>query len=127
MDKLLDYENLTVNTLFVTFVTNNKTYKIYQHQRARWFKLLLDEKNKIYRWELVYVSKYIEHNGEKKKYVEVTRMNHKPWRSPLKLSKGLKSLDDAKSSIEISFDARDIECFLHWGMDTFIKHQVQVM
>ena len=89
--------------------------------------MLIDAKNKLYRWELVYVYGYIEYNGEKKKYVEIRRMNHKPWKVPLRLSKGLKTLKDAKRTMKIAFDAKDIEFFLHWGMDSFLKYHVQVM
>ena len=98
-------------------------------QRARWFKFEIDPKNKIYRYELVYVYDYVDYNGESKKYVDVRRMNHEQWKEPLRLSKGFKKLQDYTKSTrppKISYSSADIEWFLHWGMDSFLKYHTQV-
>lgn len=92
-------------------------------QTARWFKL-------GNRYELVYVVGYVKHNGEENKYVEIRRMNHKPWTEPLHLKLGYTSLSIAQSAIcyPISFTTPDIEWFLHNGMKSFLTlYEKQVM
>ena len=105
----------------------------YQYiQRARWFRIQ-DRKKKIDRYELVYVVEYVDHHGvkkTKKKYVDIRRMNHKKWKQPMKLRSGLLRIKDytkVKPLIPLSYTVSDIEWFLQWGMDSFLKYNAQVM
>ena len=56
-------------------------------------------------------------------------MNHKPWIKPLQLKSGYKSLKAVQSlsSNDIQFSVTDIEWFLQWGMDSFLKYTAQVL
>ena len=106
---------------------------IYQYiQRARWFHIQ-DSKKKLDRYELVYVIEYVDHRGvkkEQKKYVDIRRMNHQIWKHPKKLKSGFLRIKDhtkVKPPIMVSYTASDIEWFLKWGMDSFLKYNAQVM
>ena len=57
-------------------------------------------------------------------------MNHKMWKQPMKLTSGLLTIKDytkIKPSITLSYTVSDIEWFLQWGMDSFLKYNAQVM
>ena len=75
----------------------------------------------------------MDYNGvkkEKKKYVDIRRMNHKTWKQPMKLKNGLLTIKDytkVKPPITLSYTLSDIEWFLRWGIDSFLKYNAQVM
>ena len=102
-------------------------------QRARWFQIV-DSNKKTNRYELVYVVDYVDSNGTSKlhneKYVNIRRMNHKMWKQPMKLKSGLlkiKNYTKIKPQIPLSFSLSDIEWFLRWGMESFLKYSAHVM
>ena len=105
----------------------------YQYiQRARWYRIQ-DEREKIDRYELVYVVEYVDHRRvkkEKKKYVDLRRMNHKIWKQPMKIKSGLLNIKDftkINPPISLPYTLSDIQWFLQWGMDSFLKYNAQVM
>ena len=108
-------------------------YILYEYiQKARWFQVQDDEK-KTNRYELVDVVDYVDYNGVKKtekKYVDIRRMNHQIWKQPIKLTSGLLKIKDyakLKQPITVTYAAADMEWFVQWGMDSFLKYNAQVM
>ena len=78
---------------------------------------------------MVYFIDYVDHGGNKKsekKWMEIRRMNHTKWKEPLKTKKGYSRLKESPSR-NISYTASDIEWFLKWGMDSFLKYEALVM
>ena len=57
-------------------------------------------------------------------------MNHKMWKQPMKLTSGLLAIKDytkVKPLKALSYTVSDIEWFLQWGMDSFIKYNASAL
>ena len=128
VDSQLDYWICSSHAYNIMFM-----YYQYMH-RARWFRIR-EKIRKINRYELVYGVEYVhvDHcakKKEKKKYVDIRRMNHKLWKQPMKLTSGLltiKHYTKVKPPITLLYTKADIEWFLQWGMDSFLKYNAQAM